>query len=169
MNQSYWPFIAISHNQVTLSRPGPQLRSNYLKDNEIASSFSNGHNNLIRPVVSKMQIFVFYKGKAKWKWKNPLLVMTELFLMKYFFNSVKTFAHTFPPTSLRVSSYYSKSNFSRASIYSYHPADADIKWQSRDVDTRSLRCIIMKTEPTTPNALRFKGDHDRQCCFSPLS
>lgn len=97
--------------------------------------------------------------------------MTEkLFLVKYFFNSVKTFAHTFPPpTSLRVSSYYSKSNFSRASIYSYRPADADIKWQSRDVDTRSLRCIIIKTEQTTSNALRFKSDHDTKCCFSPLS
>lgn len=32
------------------------------------------------------------------KIKKPLLVMTEkLFLVKYFFNPVKTFAHTFPP------------------------------------------------------------------------
>lgn len=32
------------------------------------------------------------------KIKKALLVMTEkLFLVKYFFNPVKTFAHTFPP------------------------------------------------------------------------
>lgn len=90
--------------------------------------------------------------------------MTEkLFLVKYFFNSVKTFAHTFPP-------HIPQSELILLQIKLLQIfADADIKWQSRDVDTRSLRCIIIKIEQTTSNALRFKSDHDTKCCFSPLS
>lgn len=90
--------------------------------------------------------------------------MTEkLFLVKYFFNSVITFAHTFPP-------HIPQSELILLQIKLLQSfADADIKWQSRDVDTRSLQCIIIKIEQTTSNALRFKSDHDTKCCFSPLS